>query len=142
MMGLLIPALIPASTSQFFADARTAMLANIADAAVRALLVAIVVGLALWALRARNVVTQKAAWVLVLAGAMAMPIAAPWAARWSWLPRQATVVLPVNAVRQTAVTPDVLPQRIAGLQAAPSLEVGTANAIAEPTRTNNAEDGA
>lgn len=62
------------------------------DAAARALVVAAVVGAGLWAMRATNVVAQKVAWGLVLAGALAMPVAAPWAARSAWTPAARIVV--------------------------------------------------
>jgi BlaR1 peptidase M56 len=64
------------------------------DGAVRAVLVAGVVWAGLRLLGARNVVAQKAAWGLVLAGALLMPIVVPWAAGVAWLPEQARLVVP------------------------------------------------
>jgi hypothetical protein len=75
-------------------------LANFAEAAARSLLMAGCVGLALAALRVRNVAAQKLAWTLVLVGAMAMPFANPWAkAHVDTLPG----VLRVNAARAAAM---------------------------------------
>jgi beta-lactamase regulating signal transducer with metallopeptidase domain len=56
------------------------------DAAARSLLLAAVVGAGLAVLRARNVVAQKAAWTLVLAAALLMPLLAPWAAHIPGVP--------------------------------------------------------
>ena len=67
------------------------------DAALRALLVAGVVRAGLRLVAARNVVAQKAAWGLVLAGALLMPLAVPWASRVAWLPTEATLVVPAHA---------------------------------------------
>src|SRR5260370_15710786 len=62
---------------------------------------AVLAGGAVWAgmslLGARNVVAQKAAWGLVLAGALLMPIVVPWAAKVTWLLDQAKLVVPTNA---------------------------------------------
>ncbi len=66
----------------------------LADAAARSLLVAAVVGAGLFAFRTRNVVAQKAAWMLVLAAAFLMPWLAPWATRIPVLPKSATIFLP------------------------------------------------
>jgi beta-lactamase regulating signal transducer with metallopeptidase domain len=68
----------------------------LADSAARSLAVAAVVGSGLFVLRARNVVAQKAAWMLVLAAAALMPWLAPWAARIPGLPKSATILLPRN----------------------------------------------
>jgi beta-lactamase regulating signal transducer with metallopeptidase domain len=79
-------------------------LVALADAAVRALLVAGIVWAGLRLLGMRNVVAQKAAWGLVLAGALLMPFAASWAARSAWLPAEATLVVPAQAWMHTAAT--------------------------------------
>jgi beta-lactamase regulating signal transducer with metallopeptidase domain len=90
------------------------------DAAARALLLAAVVWLGLRVLRAGNVVAQKAAWCLVLAGAAIMPALAPWAAKRAWLPAGATVVVPAHPwLRPAASAPD--PSRSAG-HALPTLD--------------------
>jgi len=71
----------------------TSFLISIADAAARSLLLAGAVGCGLWILRARNVVAQKAAWILVLAAGLAMPIVARWATHLAWLPDKDTFVI-------------------------------------------------
>jgi BlaR1 peptidase M56 len=71
----------------------------VAAAALRGLLAGAAVGGGLWLLRLRNVVAQKAAWTLVLAGALLMPLIAPWLVPWmqrqswfpSWLPNGAAL---------------------------------------------------
>jgi beta-lactamase regulating signal transducer with metallopeptidase domain len=71
----------------------------VAAAALRGLLAGAAVGGGLWLLRLRNVVAQKAAWTLVLAGALLMPLIAPWLVPWmqrqswfpSWLPNGASI---------------------------------------------------
>lgn len=68
----------------------------LADAAARGLLVATVVWAGLSLLRARNVVTQKATWCLVLFAAALMPVIAPWASGIRWLPA-AILILPTDS---------------------------------------------
>jgi beta-lactamase regulating signal transducer with metallopeptidase domain len=63
------------------------------EAALRALLVAIAVWAGLRLLRVSNVLAQKAAWSLVLAAALLMPLLM----HWQWLPANATVRMPVKA---------------------------------------------
>jgi hypothetical protein len=84
-------------------------LVALADAAVRTLLVAGIVWAGLRLLGMRNVVAQKAAWGLVLAGALLMPFAASWAARSAWFPAEATLVVPAQAWLHAAATA-VLPR--------------------------------
>jgi len=72
----------------------SAFLGVMVDAAARSLLLAATVGMGLLVLRTRNVVAQKAAWMLVLASAMLMPVVAPWAERMPWVPAQAIMNLP------------------------------------------------
>jgi beta-lactamase regulating signal transducer with metallopeptidase domain len=71
--------------------------ALLVDSAARSLLVAVVVSAGLFAFRTRNVVAQKAAWMLVLGAAIVMPWLAPWAARISLLPKGATILVPRNS---------------------------------------------
>jgi beta-lactamase regulating signal transducer with metallopeptidase domain len=81
------------------------------EAALRALLVALMVWAGLRLLRVGNVLAQKAAWGLVLAAALLMPLLM----HWQWLPANATVKLPVSAWSQTDSFPDaVAPVYIAG----------------------------
>jgi beta-lactamase regulating signal transducer with metallopeptidase domain len=64
------------------------------EAALRSLLVAMAVWAGLRVFRVSNVVAQKAAWGLVLASAVLMPVLLPYAARLSVLPSRAALVLP------------------------------------------------
>lgn len=80
-------------------------LISLVDAAARSLLFAAAVGLGLWALRMRNVVAQKAAWILVLAASLAMPLVAQWAAHLSWLPDRDTFVLSGRVLTSTTHSP-------------------------------------
>jgi beta-lactamase regulating signal transducer with metallopeptidase domain len=64
------------------------------DSAARSLLLAAVVGGGLMLLRMRNVVAQKAAWMLVLAASLLMPLLAPWAAQLPGLPKAAAILIP------------------------------------------------
>ena len=72
------------------------MIALLIEAAARSLLVALLVLAGLWAFRVGNVRAQKAAWGLVLAAAILMPLLLPVVARWSFLPANAGVVLPAD----------------------------------------------
>ena len=72
----------------------------LADAAVRAFLVAAAVGAGLRLLASRHVPAQKAAWGMVLAGALLMPVIAPLAGNANWLPSGATLVVPAHAWSQ------------------------------------------
>jgi bla regulator protein blaR1 len=72
------------------------MISAMIEAALRSLLLAISVWTGLRAFRVRNVLAQKAAWGLVLAAALLMPLLAPLAVRWQILPANATVVLPAH----------------------------------------------
>ena len=74
------------------------MIGLLMEGAVRALLVAGVVGAGLRLLRVRNVPAEKAAWGLVLAAAVAMPLLTAAGARWQLLPAGATVRIPVELV--------------------------------------------
>jgi beta-lactamase regulating signal transducer with metallopeptidase domain len=67
------------------------MIPAIVEAALRALLMAVAVGLCLRLLRVRNVFALKVAWGIVLAASLAMPMLM----RWQALPRIATLVMPV-----------------------------------------------
>lgn len=60
-------------------------LQNLADSAIRSLLLAMLVSAAFWALRVRNAAAQKSAWVLVLAGSIVMPVLTPISKQLDWL---------------------------------------------------------
>jgi beta-lactamase regulating signal transducer with metallopeptidase domain len=102
------------------------------EAALRALLAAFVLGLGLRLLRVRNVLAQKAAWCVVLAAALAMPLVV----RWHWLPACAEVKLPVPAWLKTNATllPVAAPARVetSAIQQAPVTTVDRASAPAIP----------
>jgi BlaR1 peptidase M56 len=70
------------------------------DAALRTLLVACVVAAGLRILAPRYVPAQKIAWGLVLAGALLMPLLAPWAGSARWLPSSATWVVTTRPLLQ------------------------------------------
>ncbi len=73
------------------------MIAALVEAALRSLLVAVAVWAGLRAFRIGNVLAQKAAWGLVLASAVAMPLVMPLAAGWHWMPARAALVVPARA---------------------------------------------
>ncbi len=66
------------------------------EAAFRSVFLALAVWMLLGVLKVRNVMAQKAAWGLVLAGALAMPLVLPMASHWSVLPANVRVVLPAD----------------------------------------------
>ena len=69
------------------------MIAVLMEAAVRGVVVALTVGVGLRVLHVRNVPAQKAAWGLVLACAVAMPMAM----RWQVMPEWLTLRLPAQS---------------------------------------------
>jgi len=71
------------------------MIAALIEAALRAVLVALAAGVLLHLFRVNNVLAQKAAWGLVLAASVAMPLLM----RWQWLPASVTLRLPAPASR-------------------------------------------
>jgi beta-lactamase regulating signal transducer with metallopeptidase domain len=97
------------------------------EAALRSLLLAMVVWGGLRALRVRNVVAQKAAWGLVLGAALLMPLLAPLAARF--LPASAAVTLPFHSVAQPA---QVQPVQVQQLQVKPAPEIASAHHATKP----------
>lgn len=72
------------------------MIAELVEAALRSLLVALAVWAGLQAFRVRNVQAQKAAWALVLVSAIVMPLLLPVTASWQFVPASARVVLPAD----------------------------------------------
>src|SRR5271169_614629 len=97
------------------------------ESAVRALIVASVVAGGLRFLAPRHVPAQRTAWGLVLAGALLMPVAAPWAGTGAWLPAGATWVVPTRAWAQF-----VLSRAAVLLPVKASLETPRAALIATP----------
>lgn len=72
------------------------MILVLIEAAVRSILISLVVAVGLRVLRVRNVVAQKAAWGLVLTAALAMPWLLPTVARWQLVPASASIALPAH----------------------------------------------
>src|SRR5947207_14762203 len=99
MMALLFAAVISDSTSASVHTVSGGII-TLGDAAIRALLVACAVGAGLRLLAPRHVPAQKTAWGLVLAGALLMPVLAPWAGKATWLPSEATFVVPAHTWSQ------------------------------------------
>ena len=95
MMALLFASAISDSTLASVHNVPSGIV-TLGDAALRALLVACAVGAGLRILAPRHVPAQKTGWGLVLAGALLMPIVAPWAGHATWLPTQATFVVPAH----------------------------------------------
>ncbi|HTB96199.1 MAG TPA: DUF4097 family beta strand repeat-containing protein [Terracidiphilus sp.] len=73
------------------------MISLLVESVCRSLLVGLAVWVGLRAFRVRHVVAEKAAWGMVLAAALLMPVVAPWAARWTALPVGIGVVLPADS---------------------------------------------
>ncbi|HEY2469772.1 MAG TPA: M56 family metallopeptidase [Terracidiphilus sp.] len=74
------------------------MIPVVIEAALRSLLVGVIVAIGLRVFRVRNVVAQKAALGLVLVGALTMPFLVPITARLQVLPAKASIVLPARAM--------------------------------------------
>jgi BlaR1 peptidase M56/Putative adhesin len=72
------------------------MIPVLIEAALRSLLVGLVVAVGMRVFRIHNVVAQKAAWGLVLTAALAMPWLLPTVGRWQLLPESASIVLPAH----------------------------------------------
>jgi BlaR1 peptidase M56 len=108
------------------------MISSLIEAALRSVLVAIAVWAGLRVLRVSNVLAQKAAWGLVLATAIFMPLLLPVAARLSVLPSRAALVLPpdpetlLGKLRQQ-MRPEPVPQ-----PADQSMHAPVASAAPEP----------
>jgi BlaR1 peptidase M56/Putative adhesin len=72
------------------------MIPVLIEAALRSLLVGVVVAVGLRVFRIHNVVAQKTAWALVLTAALAMPLLLPTIGRWQILPASASIALPAH----------------------------------------------
>jgi beta-lactamase regulating signal transducer with metallopeptidase domain len=66
------------------------------EAALRSALLAVAVWIGLRIFGVRNVLAQKCAWGLVLAGALSMPVVLSMASHWTVLPANVRVVLPAD----------------------------------------------
>jgi beta-lactamase regulating signal transducer with metallopeptidase domain len=72
------------------------MILVLLEAALRSLIVGLVVAVGLRVFRVHNVVAQKAAWSLVLAAALAMPWLLSTVGRWQLLPASASIAIPAH----------------------------------------------
>jgi hypothetical protein len=108
------------------------MIPILIEAALRSLLLALAVWAGLRVFRVRNVLAQKSAWGLVLASALLMPILAPFAARWQFLPSGATLTLPPHPMALLKSWRPA-PQPVASF--APKSAIASP-AIAQPERTS------
>src|SRR5579862_715129 len=80
------------------------IMATILDAALRSLLLAILVWSALRIFRVRNVLAERAAWAAVLASALLMPAVLPLSSQWRILPSE-TLVIPSKFVPVESAPP-------------------------------------
>jgi hypothetical protein len=91
------------------------MISSLIEAALRSVLVAVAVWAGLRLFRVSNVLAQKAAWGLVLASSLFMPLLLPYAERLSIISSHAAVVLPpdpetlLGKLRQQ-IRPEPVPQ--------------------------------
>ena len=107
------------------------MIPSLIEAALRSVLVAFAVWVGLQTFRVRNVLAQKAAWGLVLAAAVFMPMLLPLAARLPGFPARATLILPAHPMSLFAA---LLPARESVASALPAspLPASLASADASP----------
>ena len=119
------------------------------EAALRSALLALAVWIGLRMLGVRNVLAQKAAWGLVLAGALLMPIVLPLASHWNVLPANVRVVLPADpqtlleelqARIQAKTSPEQTPATVAATagEDAPQIDQQAGLAVGRPA-ANRAE---
>ncbi len=118
------------------------MLAGILEAALRSLVLAVIVWAGLRVFRVHNVIYQRLAWTAVLGGALLMPFLLPITAHWAGL-SFATIpaAAPIHRL-QAALLPDVSPASpIAVLSNAPAPVASITSRVAHPhhsTRTPRA----
>jgi beta-lactamase regulating signal transducer with metallopeptidase domain len=72
------------------------MILVLIEAALRSLIVGLVVAVGLRVFRVHNVVAKKAAWGLVLTAALAMPWLSSTVGRWQLLPASASIAIPAH----------------------------------------------
>ncbi len=120
------------------------------EAALRSALLGLAVWIGLRLLGVRNVLAQKAAWGLVLAGALVMPIVLPMASHWTVLPANVRVVLPADpqtlleelqARIQAKPSPAQTPATVAAPagESAPQVEQQAVQSVSEPTANRGSE---
>ena len=112
------------------------MTATMIEAAVRALVFALVVGAGLRLFRVSNVPVRKAAWTLVLIASLAMPflmrtpVVAGWKAQWGW-----AVPLPIHRLANDL---PVKPARIAHVHTTPVVLAAISDDPQQATAINGA----
>lgn len=128
------------------------MLAALIEAALRPLILAVLVGTGLRVFRIRNVASQRCAWTVVLIGSLLMPFALPYTARWYSLPL-ATIRAPASLDHlQSALAPAASPASsndpasmpaLYGRHATPhtSMAVASRNLIHAPSDNNLQSSG-
>jgi beta-lactamase regulating signal transducer with metallopeptidase domain len=144
MMPLFLASAVPDSIPASIHGVLPGGILTLADAAARALLVACIVGAGLHLLARRHVPAQKTAWGLVLAGALLMPVLAPWAGKATWLPQGATWVVPAHSWSQLILSraAALMPSKAtAAPQAAQSSSITSAveSAPAAPAQVENVD---
>lgn len=97
------------------------------EAAIRSIFLALAVWIVLRTFGVRNVLAQKAAWGLVLAGALVMPLVLPMASHWNVLPANVRVALPADPETlleelQARIQARTSPEQKQTADAAPALE--------------------
>jgi beta-lactamase regulating signal transducer with metallopeptidase domain len=120
------------------------MMPALIEAALRSLLVGLVVALGLRVFRIRNVPVQKAAWSLVLVAAFVMPLLLPVSARWQALSPGAALVLPVDPMTlleelQARIQAKSNPERRMSPSATPVPRAQEPVREAGPTRSEHAK---
>ena len=105
------------------------MIPVLLESALRALLAALTVWVGLRLCRVGNVLAQKAAWGLVLAAALAMPLLM----RWQWLPADAAIRLPMPVWGQTIGFSPVLATAVNSSM--PNAPLPASSATPEPVPT-------
>ena len=121
------------------------MIPVLLESALRALLAALTVWIGLRLCRVGNVLAQKAAWGLVLAAALAMPMLM----RWQWLPADAAIRLPMPVWGQkigsspapaTAVNSSMPTAPLPASSATPEPVPITVERISTPSESNSRFD--
>ena len=107
------------------------MISVLIEAALRSLLVALVVAMGLGILRVRNVLARKAAWGLVLVSALAMPLLLPITAEWHLGLAELNIVLPAHPMTL-----------LEELQALIQARSGSAGTVAPETASSSPSDPA
>ena len=109
------------------------MMLAVLEAALRSLILALAVWAGLRVFRVRNVLALKAAWGLVLASALFMPLLAPWLARF--VPAAASVTLPLRrAVQPVQVDTIAQPRTVRRFAERPPVKSAIASRLAAPSR--------